>query len=189
MATPAFNFDFSSVQPMLAALSARYPQLLDYKMREAAMGPNILATEFANRQEDRSEARRDKSTARREGVRARRGAEALARREENLRTGAINQAEMDRRYATSGPIRDATLPGRGFASTQAYGTAQRAQRMAAAGIPMAEYDPLGRMAAAAAGGGAPEAAAANLRTVTTGGCPPGYAPSAFGGCQPSGTRP
>jgi hypothetical protein len=94
---------------------------------------------------------------------------------------------MERRYAMTSPARDVVYPGRGLAGMQFARTADRVGKMAAAGIPVGTYDPIDRMAEAGARGGAAEAASANIRTAATAGCPPGYRPSAFGGCQPTGT--
>lgn len=176
-----FNFDFSSLNPYITGLANRSMQALDYNIaqlpKRESMNDRAYADWLNNNASKRGIAEGE-FDMRRRGFDA---AEALSARQEK-QAANDRYAQQQREVAVNVP--GPSTPYYGAVSKQWGDTANRMNRMARAGIPIATYDPIDRMATAAAGGGATQAASANARS---GGCPPGYAASPFGGCQPSGT--
>jgi hypothetical protein len=181
-------FDFSQINPMIAALSARFPELMDLRIQEARKAPSRTDEAFREYIENQRSSR-DLAQQRLLSDRSAQDASAaLAKSQHFADLGQINTANAARDAATpavSEPVNYGTMVGGPQASAYQRMTGQMT-RMAGAGRPIANYTGLTDLANAGAGSSAQATAAAG-RNAAGGGCPAGMKPSPSGGCQPAGT--
>jgi len=181
-------FDFSQINPMIAALSARLPELMDLRIQEQRKAPARTEAAFREYLEGKRSERglaRERLTADRTAQEA---AAALAKSAQFADLGQINQASAERAYATPARLETenyGSMIGGPQAAAYQRMTGQMT-RMAGAGRPIANYTGLTDLANAGAGSSAQATAAAG-RNAAGGDCPAGMKPSPFGGCQPAGT--
>ncbi len=190
MSTPAFGFDFSSLNPYITGLANRSLAAMDYRLaklpQEDALNRRAYA-EWLNNNASKRGIAEGEFAMKKKGFDA---AQALGQRMEKSAVADRIKTAMDDVAAYSTPVRDTvnrgtTLGGPG--ALDYYRLTGRLGNMSRYGARApANYTGITDLvnASSTASGNAVESAG---RSARSGGCPPGYSPSPFGGCQPSGT--